>query len=348
MVAVVTVLALCEIALRCLNIPSQLEQEWLLQPDPLRKRVFDDDTLLANLEFLDENHYSTEGGKKTIVALGDSFTAGFKVAPSDRYLTVLQEVLHEHGIDATIINMGMGYSGHDQHLAILEHKVLPRLRPDVVIWQWCHNDFWDNVELSLYRMDDESRLTPHGIDKNWLYMRERIWRCIPGPLGIIRRTYLFRLVLSATNYFRTATVPAEYRNDCLEYGRRKSRLIIEEMGRLSKEYGFKLILVLVDLQCIHLDCSETLPGLHRWCFDAQKAMLSQCENYIDTQFSLDDLSPVNAHFSTRITSVGHGLFLDGDQDGAAPGIRHYNRYGYWLFARKIGQYLCTHRDSLFD
>lgn len=345
-------LLLCEVTLRCLGIPGELEEEWLLLPDEVRGRVFDPQTLFANLEFLDENHYRTEEGKPTIVALGDSYTGGFHVARADNYLSVLRRQLHRDGIDATIIDMGVGYSGNDQHLAILKHKVLTRLQPDLVIWQLCYNDLWENIELSLYRVDDDSRLVHHGIERNWLYLREKLCRLLPGPLGLAKRAYLFRLLLDATKLYWASEVPPEYEDRLLDYGRLKAQLILEEVVRLSKEHGFKLVFALVDPQAIHLgpEDAASVDTSDWWHsnFVALKAMFSGREHFIDTQFSADDLAAVNRHFSSRITSVGRGLFLDGEHDPAPLGIRHYNKFGYWVFARKIARYLNANRERLFD
>ncbi|MBN2489637.1 MAG: hypothetical protein JXQ29_02165 [Planctomycetes bacterium] len=350
--ALVTALALAEVALRCLDFPADLEQEWLLLPEPVRKRVFDAETLLANPEFEDDQHYRTAPGKKTLVVLGDSFAVGHHVGAAEGFVDRLGEMLRAAGVEVTIINMGMGYAGNDQHLALLQHKVLARLRPDLVLWQLCYNDFWENVELSLYRLDDAGGLVPHGIDWNWLYVRERIGRCLPGPLAILKRTYLCRLVLNATKRLRMAQVPVAYRDDPLEYGRRKGARIVEEMVRLARKNGFPLLAVQVAPQAVHLLREATPPdALPEWCgrcFAAQKAMIADREHYIDAEFTPEDLALVNAQFGTRISSIGHGLFLDGERDQAALGTRHYNRYGHWLFARKIGQYLCAHRVPLLD
>ena len=344
-------LLICEIVLQCLNIPGEVEQDWLLQSTARRKRIFDPDTLFSNPEFAREDHYRAKPGEKTIVALGDSFTEGFRISAAESYLGVLQDYLSRRNIKARIINMGIGYSGNDQHLAVMKHIVLPRLKPDLVIWQFFFNDLYENTDLSLYRIDGDSRLVHHGITWNWLYMREKICRWIPGPIEWIKKIQLVRLLLRATNNLRTVYIPEEQKKSPLAYSFRKSQLIVEEMVNLSEKHGFQLVFVLADLQGEHLVAegkSYTDPSnTSFWCHNALRTMLSTRQGFIDTHFSSADLPVVNARFSTRLTSVGKDLFMSGEKDFSFPGARHFNRYGCWLFATTIGDFLVANRDELF-
>jgi acyl-CoA thioesterase-1 len=74
----------------------------------------------------------------TIVALGDSLTEGFGVAPRDAYPFVLQKLLHAEGIGCRVINAGVSGDTCRDVLARLEPVF--RWNPDLVILEIGVND----------------------------------------------------------------------------------------------------------------------------------------------------------------------------------------------------------------
>lgn len=347
--AFVATLALCELALRVLGIPGTLDQEWLLQSSSDNDRVFDPETLMTKPGFRRASHYRTAGGEKVVVALGDSFTDGFGVASDQSYPAVLGRSLREAGLEVRVIDMGLGYSGSDMQLALLKDTVLPRLRPDVLIWQLCANDPWENVELSLYRVEG-TRLVHHGVGRNWLYVRDRIHRGLPAPLGFLRRTQLYRLLLDATKLLWASEVPPEYEGRLLEYGHVKAQLVFDELIQLSREYEFELFIACVDLQAVHLPPEELASsGTPDWCvpnYETLRAMVSGYEGFIDTRFTEADRAEARDRHPEVGNSIGHGFFLSAAEDPATLGQRHYNEVGYEVFATKIARDLVQRRGVL--
>lgn len=76
--------------------------------------------------------------KRTIVALGDSLTEGFGVAPQDAYPVKLKALLDQQGIDCRIINAGI--SGDTCRGVLNRLAEIPMMAPDLVILEIGIND----------------------------------------------------------------------------------------------------------------------------------------------------------------------------------------------------------------
>ena len=74
----------------------------------------------------------------TIVALGDSLTEGFSVAPRDAYPFVLQKLLNDAGIGCRVINAGV--SGDTCRDVLARLQAVTRWAPDLVILEIGVND----------------------------------------------------------------------------------------------------------------------------------------------------------------------------------------------------------------
>ncbi|WP_236015036.1 arylesterase [Geomonas anaerohicana] len=74
----------------------------------------------------------------TIVAFGDSLTAGYGVPESEAYPAQLQRKLHQSGYQWTVINAGI--SGETSTGALARVDWLMKLKPDIVILETGAND----------------------------------------------------------------------------------------------------------------------------------------------------------------------------------------------------------------
>jgi hypothetical protein len=338
-------LILVELLLHLFVTPPALLQEWVLSEFYRHYRVFDNDTLFTRPQYLDKDYFASADEDLTIIALGDSFTEGSFWQKDFNYPTYLRGMLEDAGVDATVINAGLIYSGNDQHLALLKHKILPVSKPDIVIYQFCFNDFWDNIDLSLYRIEN-NKLVHHGIDHHWLYTQHQLLDYIPLPYRIKKDLFIVRLLIATLNQERRYYLPEAYKHRAILYSYRKTAIFIDEMTALSKQHGFDLYFTMVDLQAEHLKregrpYNSSVEMMHHLKhYNLQRELIAHLDNYIETHFEPADLTAVNHHFKTDTLSVGTDLFTNAG-DPSEWGERHYNRYGYWLFARKI-------RDDLLE
>lgn len=78
-------------------------------------------------------------GTFRIIALGDSLTYGYGIAEQDTYPRVLERLLNET-FRVEVLNLGVPAAQSEDIYRILQQK-LPLLRPDLVIYGMCLNDF---------------------------------------------------------------------------------------------------------------------------------------------------------------------------------------------------------------
>jgi acyl-CoA thioesterase-1 len=77
-------------------------------------------------------------GRGTIIAVGDSLTAGFGVSGEEAYPALLERKLHDEGYDYRVINAGINGEKSGEALARID-QILSQ-RPDIVILQTGTND----------------------------------------------------------------------------------------------------------------------------------------------------------------------------------------------------------------
>jgi hypothetical protein len=344
-------LAIGELLLRIVANPPELMQAWVMDDLHEKQRVLDRDTLFIRPEYLLQSYYKSSPERLDIVCLGDSFTEGPLKASNPSYPTFLKYMLEDIDVATTVVNVGLTYSGNDQHLAMLKTKILPMMRPDILIYQFCFNDLFDNIDLSLYRIEQNARLVHHGVFDHWLFRQHQFLRAIPLPYSLKKNLFIVRAILGHLDLDPAHFVPPAVRNQQLAYSRRKTELFLETLTRLAERYGFTLYLTMVDLQVEHLEREHepfhvSASLRQNLTHDAiHKQLIARRDNFIDTHFIPSDLEMINRRFHMDITGIGRGLFLN-RYDPCEWGSKHYNKYGYWLFAKKIRDYLLAHDPNV--
>lgn len=109
-------------------------------------------------------------GKKTVIALGDSFTAGWGIEdPADRFPDVLARLL---GDDYAVMNVATRGATTAQELRMLNDY--PLQNPDVIVWQYFLNDI-EEAALSVGlgpNFPHPPRLVRESYLANFLYARQ--------------------------------------------------------------------------------------------------------------------------------------------------------------------------------
>jgi hypothetical protein len=106
--------------------------------------------------------YGPERGRLRVFCLGDSFTFAKDVSQNETYYHVAGELA-----PADVFACGVdGYGGMQEYLVL--DQWIDRVKPDVVVWQFCLNDFIGN-DVRLTRMSAKNQcqapqpfLTPQG------------------------------------------------------------------------------------------------------------------------------------------------------------------------------------------
>ncbi len=84
---------------------------------------------------------------KTIVAFGDSLTAGYGLRPPEAFPVVLHRRLNEDGYETTVVNAGV--SGDTTQKGLARLKSVEALKPDLVILELGANDMLNGLDPSL-------------------------------------------------------------------------------------------------------------------------------------------------------------------------------------------------------
>ena len=311
-------LIVAEGALRLAGHWPALSSEWMLESE---NRLVDDDLISIDRRFLNDETYTpyqVEAPTKVIVALGDSYTQGVPVALTEGYPAVLEQVLQREAMDVRVMNAGLGDSGPDQQLGLFIKYVLPRVRPDVVVWQFYPNDSLDNASKALNTVTAGGALAPLDARTNWMYRRQRFYE----DAGSMKRgSYLFHLRLRRFERDRVSAVPKG--EDPTAWGRRKIPLNIARMKELAKEHRFTLYLALVAPQATYEAVDAGTPAAQEAAEYPRLLELLQGEpNFIHVKFDTATLG-------------GAHIFSEGDKDPNPFGMRHFNAAGYALMAKAI-------------
>ncbi len=313
---VLTLLAL-EVGLRVVGWNKELGSEWMLDSPYL---ALDDDVIIIPRRLLTPELYQPTAAP-LVLAIGDSFTYGFPVDPPDAYPPVLERLLARHGIAVTVRNAGMGDSGPDQQLRLLETRLLPRLEPAVVVWQLYSNDVWDNLTKSVYRLVDD-RLVPVSGADHWIARRQRIFDRTPLPAAVKKNSRVFRLLLRFVERHAEPRPP----ENSVDWAIAKISHELDEIQRLARVHGFVPYVVLVHPQSAYLSSIQG-PWQVMWNVKADQqlaALLQGRPGVIDGYLGAD---------------AGDRDFADDGRDAALRGDRHLNEHGYARLAAIVAHRL---------
>ncbi len=119
---------------------------------------------------------TTKGNKPRILIIGDSFTMAAEVSNDDTYYAHIAKTL-----DADTYVIGTGGFGTLQEYMLLD-RYLDDIHPDLVLWQFCTNDFINNsFELELRAPQNNN-----GIRRPYLKPDGKIVYAIPRNFPALR------------------------------------------------------------------------------------------------------------------------------------------------------------------
>jgi hypothetical protein len=322
----VLALAVAEGGLRIAGYWPDLSSGWMLSSE---NRVSNEHTISIDPRFLtDETYtpYQVSAPTQLIVTLGDSYTQGVPVSFAEAYPSALEQILQRQSKDVKVLNAGLGDSSPEQQMTLLTKYVLPRVHPDIVIWQFYPNDSLDNATKALFAVSSAGELTPLEARDNWMYRRQRFYERAPLPASFKNGSYLFHLLLRRYEPDRLAAVPKGA--DPTSWGRQKIPLNISRMQALASQHNFKLYLALVAPQAAYEAVEANTPAHDEWTeYPNLLEVLEQHPNFIHVKFDPATIEAARGN--------GGGIFSEADRDPNPFGMRHFNSSGYALMAQKI-------------
>jgi lysophospholipase L1-like esterase len=296
--------------------------EWVLRTTSAR--VPNRDLILIPPKFLQASFYRTDPARPTVIAIGDSFTAGNPVNERDSYPAILEHILASQGVAAQVINAGIGDSGPDQHLRFLRQYLLPRLHPSAVVWTFYCNDIDDNYSKPVYELS-QGKLAPLDTRSSWLYIRQAVHLWAPLPRWVKKHSFTYRILMKAIESLGPFSLPHDYAANPMAWAVEKLRLEIHAVKELAAERNFVLYFVLIAPESAYLAQTEPERWSRDWTAQPHQtllAMLEGKENFIHAWFPAIDPAKI---------------FADSNRDANQYGNRHYNEAGYALLAETIAR-----------
>jgi hypothetical protein len=116
-------------------------------------------------------HYDNKKNfDKTILILGDSFTVGPYASNDQMYFSEIKRIFEKNNLNYNWYVMGSAGWGTLQQYIYLKNNI-DHIKPDILVHQFCHNDFYNNsikIEENTY-LRSQYIFRPFWVDKKIIY-----------------------------------------------------------------------------------------------------------------------------------------------------------------------------------
>lgn len=271
-----------------------------------------------------------------IAIIGDSFSACRMFDSVTCYPELIERMLLQQNKKVDIYNYALPGNNTDREFSFFVDKILPT-HPDLVLWQFYSNDVWENTLFPIYTIGEGRRLTRVSGAENWAYKRQIFFDALPMN-RLLLRSYVVRSALRLFEYESDDTLPYDNEEQRILWSLEKMKLEIEEMNRLSRMFGFRVLYFQIPTQSVYL--KEAAEPQFQWMrdynirvFRAIEAMLASQEGYVSFQFapevSLQDR--VLGAFAEPV----HDRFYMREMDMNIIGDKHLSQEGNQVVADEL-------------
>jgi len=174
-------------------------------------------------------------GTMRIIVLGDSMTFGHGVANDEAYPNQLERLYKAAGRRVDVINAGVKGYGTDQSYRLFTTR-LTGLAPQVVIVGVYWNDVGDNVKQPLYVVHNGA-LVPLDARAHPIYRLGYLDQRAPSWL---RHTFLYNAAMQGLRVYGGWSAGLSQSEDT---ARLKIRLEVQDLVRLGRDRGFRVVLI---------------------------------------------------------------------------------------------------------
>lgn len=296
-------------------------------PNPDEYQIHTTDNFGFRTNSFQKHAYTDDVSK--IVVLGDSYTYGHAVSDDQAIPSYLQDEVNKHGQDMLVINAGVQGYNPDQEYIYLTEEILPKIKPDVVIWNISFNDLIDMRTHSLHHLQGQSLIRLPGWT-NGIYTQgllHKIFMHLKPELNKSLTANLFFSVLQRVNVVN---------------------LLEQSSYELSEE---KIERMITALERKHIKLVVTLVPVE-WAFNKNYVFENDENlNLWREYFILGKLKKVSPYFldgNAPLFDIQQqacvNFFLDESYDGSThEGYRHLSPAGNQEFARALYSYLDIHQ-----
>lgn len=259
-----------------------------------------------------------------ILFLGDSFTVAPWTQKGESFPSVFSKRFADSENKCVYqYRLASGGSGNDQQLAAFLN-LKDKLNPDIVIWQFYYNDFYDNVKQALYDPNNQ-QLSKRFTWSNTVFLAGFLNQIVPLLSSTTLGMHIMHIG-ETRDVFSNWPVSAYDQEKVIEYNTDKIALMLKKIQTVAGDNSFSLYTTLAPLEC---QVVPDIPcrGINGELQDMLRKILIENSAYT----SMDSLSIQTQNilgFSTEdTTSLRQNYPFNTDKDVNPPGARHFSSTG---------------------
>ena len=266
--------------------------------------------------------------KKNIIILGDSFVLG-NTTSEETFPFHLNKIIQSDHKQFQVLNAGISGHGTDQEYLFFVKNILPRIKPQILIWNVNENDVYDNIDRPLFDLKN-NKLEKIPAWKSGFYLNAIFLSYLPDYFkNQSRAVNLISTNLSRLRLFHITE------KDKTAWSIKKINYEINEMQKLSKLNGFKLIIAISPNKAIADDLPAKYKGLNN--INEIKKTLKDVEIIDQNEYF------INFKSSTQKSENNTELFLN-EKDEFPIEAWHPNSFGNYLMARSLMDQISGYLD----
>lgn len=275
-----------------------------------------------------QNNVSACSSHVRIMFVGDSFTLAPWTRPGDTYSDEFaRNYANFNAKCVTLFRLASSGVGTDQEFARFL-DVLDVTKPNIVVWQFYYNDFYDNIKQALFDVQNEN-LVRRSTWNNNLYiagfLNSHIPFLWPSALGIqlLNNGLLidpFRSWPASTNNY----------DEVIKYNTNKMMAILQYLNKIATDNKFSLFTTSAPLECKIVEsipCRKTVASydeyLHTLLVNNSVFINMEAKPTLATDNIVNQENDV----------INYGDMFNTTDDKGFPGTRHFSNTGHIYFGR---------------
>lgn len=290
-----------------------------------------------------ENDYT-----QNIAFVGDSVTWGYGATDNATYPLTFEKIINQNHPQNkfSVYNFGVPGYGLDQEYLLIKTKIIPELKPKIIVWNINENDIRDNNYMCLFNGQKQSwQKIPatHNIAYWYSWSGSNLPSIITSSnLFNYFWQSLFQVLTQSTNE-SLYTFGCSHPFSSQKYDQQNFERLLYSVQELKKELATtdtKLIITLVPYQK-YFDNRYTLKDLNPDYFFIRNILTNSDINFLD--FNENLLNQFKNTSNPNKNNFSQDYFLDSTIDRNPDGLRHPNQKTYNLMASTLYDYFLKMR-----
>lgn len=274
-----------------------------------------------------------EADCKKFLFVGDSFTTAPWVEAEESYIYIfLKRYLEQYHQCAVGFRLAFGGANTSQEFYAFT-QIIPKLKIDVLIWQFYWNDQIENIKEEVFYVDDHGQLKHRAPWKNMLFIAGFLNEHVPLMKDSALGNYLLYLAETDDpfNYLKFDYNDVE---KTTTFNQQLITKIFSEMDQYSQSYHFAWYTTLSPLECEVANLSAQKCAFRLDLQRNLRNLLSHYPNYLGLDYV--DKSLVSGETLTGFNlETNYQNLFDSVNDKTEVGSRHLSAEGNRFFGENI-------------